>query len=368
MKVKYLDLPEQFSNEALRQAVLAQFDQCQFVGGPEIQRFETRFADLCRVPFAVGLNSGTDAIFLALKALGIGKGDEVITVPNSFLATAGAVVAAGAKPVFVDVTDDYNMDASKIEDAVTGRTRAVLPVHLTGNPADMPAIMRVAKAKGLYVVEDAAQAVSAEINGQPVGSFGDAGCFSLHPLKNLNAAGDGGVLTTSSSEIAHRVTLLRNHGLRNRDEIEFFGYNSRLDSIQAAVANHVLDTLGDVTNKRIENARLYDQGLAFLSEFVTLPPRRSGSLQVFHTYVIRAKNRDNLISFLSEKGIETKIHYPIPIHLQRPCLEMGYKMGDFPICEEQASEIVTLPVHQHLSQDQILYVTEQIASFYGVTI
>jgi dTDP-4-amino-4,6-dideoxygalactose transaminase len=367
VQVKYLDLPRQFQDEGLRKTILAQLDACQFVMGPEVERLESNFARLCRTPFALGVNSGTDAIFLALKALRIGEGDEVITPPNSFLATAGAIIAAGARPTFVDVAEDYNIDAGLIESVVTPRTRAILPVHLTGNPADMARIMEIAERRGLYVVEDAAQAIAASVEGQPVGSFGDAGCFSLHPLKNLNAAGDGGVLTTKSEEIAHSVRLMRNHGLKNRDEIEFFAYNSRLDSIQAAVVNYVMQGLEEVTRKRIAHAGLYDERLSRLAEFVTLPPRRKNVRQVFHTYVIRAKRRDELIVYLANKGVETKVHYPIPIHLQKPCREMGWKEGDFPVCERQAREILSLPVHQHLGPDQIAYVADQIALFYGAS-
>ena len=233
MKVKFVDLQRQFDDPALWTAIKQEIEICQFVMGQEVEVFEANFAKLCQTPFALGLNSGTDAIFLALKALDIGPGDEVITAPNSFFATAGAIVAAGARPVFVDVGPDYNINPDLIEPAVTEKTRAILPVHLTGNPANMPEIIEIVHRLGLYMLEDAAQAVGASINGKVVGSFGDAGCFSLHPLKNLNVCGDGGVLVTSSQEIYEKVRLLRNHGLKNRDEIELFGYNSRLVSCHA---------------------------------------------------------------------------------------------------------------------------------------
>jgi dTDP-4-amino-4,6-dideoxygalactose transaminase len=332
--------------------------------GPEVELFEANFARLCGTPFALGLNSGTDAIFLALKALGIGAGDEVITVPNSFLATTGAIVAAGARPVFVDVGNDYNVDPALIEPAITSRTRAILPVHLTGNPADMPEILSIARRHGLFVVEDAAQAIAASIDEEPVGSFGDAACFSLHPLKNLNVCGDGGVVTTHSLALAETIRLMRNHGLRTRDEIDFFAYNSRLDSLHAAVANHMINCLGVITDKRIANAALYDSLLGALPSFVTIPPRCVNVRQVFHTYVVRVKQRDALIAFLGDNGVETKIHYPVPIHLQRPCRAMGWKEGDFPVCEQQAREIISLPIHEYLSEDQIAYVAHQITSFY----
>jgi dTDP-3-amino-2,3,6-trideoxy-4-keto-D-glucose/dTDP-3-amino-3,4,6-trideoxy-alpha-D-glucose/dTDP-2,6-dideoxy-D-kanosamine transaminase len=363
--VKYLDLPQQFRDEALQGLLRKQFDACQFIMGPEVEVFERNFAALCGTPYALGLNSGTDALFLALKALGIAAGDEVITAPNSFVASTGAIIAVGAKPVFVDVAADYNIDVRRIEGAITEKTKAILPIHLTGNPADMGAIMEIARKHSLYVVEDAAQAVMASIDGKRVGSFGDAGCFSLHPLKNLNACGDGGLLTTNSQEVHDRVRLLRNHGLKNRDEIEVFGYNSRLDTLQAVVANYALGQLESITDRRVRNAHSYDSLLQELHDFIVIPPRRENVEQVFHTYVIRVKRRDDLVHFLNDRGVETKIHYPLPIHLQKPCRELGYKEGDFPVCEAQAEEILSLPVHHHLTDDQIGYVVELINKFYS---
>ncbi len=365
MEVKYLDLPRQFKDEELWNALQEQFELSHFILGEKVEEFEVRFAELCDTSFAVGLNSGADALFLALKALGIGTGDEVITVPNSFVASAGAIVATGAKPVFVDVGADYNIDVDLIEPAITAKTEAILPVHLTGNPADMPGILDIAKRHHLYVIEDAAQAIMAAIDGKPVGSFGDCGCFSLHPLKNLNICGDGGMLTTNSEEIHAKVKLLRNHGLKNRNEIEFFGYNSRLDTIQATVALHVMKSLNRVTEIRRKHAQIYDQGLQELADVVTMPPRRENVHEVFHTYVVQVKNRTQLMEYLQEQGVETKIHYPLPIHLQKPCREMGYKPGDFPVCERQTEMIVSLPVHQHLTEEQIYYVIETIKKFYN---
>ena len=365
MKVSYLELPRQFKDEALWQEIKKVFESCQFILGPEVKEFETAFAKLCGTRFALGLNSGTDAIFLALKALGVGPGDEVITVPNSFVATTGAIVDVGTRPVFVDVGPDYNIDVTLIEAAITPKTKAIVPVHLTGNPADMFEIMTIAKKHSLYVVEDAAQSVMATINGRQVGSFGDAGCFSLHPLKNLNVGGDGGALTTDSEDLYRKVKLLRNHGLKNRDEIEFFGYNSRLDTIQAIIALHGLKRLREVTEKRIANAMLYDRELKGMEDFVILPPRKTDRRQVFHTYVIQVQDREKLISFLKKHGVETKVHYPIPIHLQRPCQKLGYKRGDFPVCEKQAEEILSLPMHQYLEKEQLDYVIDRIKKFYN---
>jgi dTDP-4-amino-4,6-dideoxygalactose transaminase len=364
MKVPYLDLPRQFRDKGVLAAIRRELRDCQFVLGGEVERFEAGFAGLCGTKHALGLNSGTDAIFLALKALGVGPGDEVITVPNSFVATAGAIVATGARPVFVDVGPDYNMDVTKIEPAVTPRTKAMLPVHLTGAPADMPEIMEIARRRGLFVVEDAAQAVGATIDGRPVGSFGHAGAFSLHPLKNLNVAGDGGAVTTNSPKLHEKMKLLRNHGLRNRDEIECFGFNSRLDTIQAAVANHGMKNLPRVIRRRRHNAALYDRLLSGLGGRVVIPPRAPRKQQVFHTYVVMVERREELIAFLAERGVETKIHYRVPIHLQKPCLEMGCRRGDFPVAERQAEMILTLPIHQHLTDRQIRHVCRSIREFY----
>lgn len=364
MQVSYLDLPRQFTDPELLRLVGGVLARGQFVLGPEVAAFEAEFAGLCQTRFAVGVNSATDALFLALKSLGIGPGDEVITVANSFIATAGAVAAAGATPKFVDVGPDYNMNPELLEGVITARTRAILPVHLTGNPADMGAIIRVARKYSLVVVEDAAQAVGATLNGQPVGSFGEVGCFSLHPLKNLNVAGDGGVLTTNSPEITQRLVHLRNHGLKNRDEIDFFGYNSRLDTIQAAVASYNLRSLDEVTAKRVHNAGLYDRLLAGPGDEVVIPPRNPNAQQVFHTYVIQVERRQELIAYLSERQIETKIHYPIPIHLQAPCRAMGWQAGCLPETEKQASRILTLPIHQYLTEAQIRYVAATINEFY----
>jgi len=365
MKVPYLDLCPQVNDEALWQRLKEGLTGCQFVLGDAVHEFESSFAALCETRYALGLSSGTDALFLALMALGIGPGDEVITVPNSFVATASVIVAVGARPVFVDVSPDYNMDVRLIEKAITVRTKAILPVHLTGNPSDMESITQIAGKHGLRVIEDAAQAIRASINGRPVGSFGDAGCFSLHPLKNLNVWGDGGMLTTGSSELYEKIGLLRNHGLKNRDEVEVFGYNCRLDTIQAIVGGFNMGKLEEVTRRRQRNASIYDEELAGLEDHVTLPVRSHGAEHVFHTYVVRAQKRAELVSYLDENGAETKIHYPIPIHLQKPYQGLGYRKGDFPECEKQAEEILSLPVQHHLKDEQVEYAADLIRRFYS---
>jgi len=366
MKVEYSYLIRQFSNaEPILDAVRRLLQTGDFTLGHPLSEFETRFAKLCQTKYVIGVNSGTDALFLTMKALEIGPGDEVITAPNSFIATAGAIAIAGARPVFVDVSDDYNIDVELIEKAITPRTKAIIPVHLTGNPADMPKIVELATRHNLHVIEDCAQAVNAHIDGKPVGSFGVAGCYSMHPLKNLNVWGDGGIIATDSKELYDKLILMRNHGLRNRDECDFFSYNSRLDTLQAVVALQVVDELDSITKTRIANARTYDAGLAKISEYVTTPPRRKNVQQVYHQYAVRAEERDKLIDYLAKNGVEAKIHYPIPIHLQRASKYLGYKEGDFPVCEAQAKSIVSLPIHQYLTKEQLDYVVNTTVQFYG---
>ncbi len=363
MKVNYLCLKNKFEGFEKHKIFEDIFTNCNFIMGKEVDEFEKHFADYCGVKYAIGLNSATDALFLALKAIGTQNGDEVITAPNSFIATAGAIVAAGASPVFVDVCDDYNINPDLIEKAITPKTKAIMPVHLTGNPADMENILAIANKHNIAIIEDAAQAVGASINNKKVGSFG-IGCFSLHPLKNLNVCGDGGVLTTNDDDIYEKILPSRNHGLISRDESLFFGFNSRLDTIQASIALLGLNEIESVNNKRIENANLYDNKLSTLQDFIKVPKRKTNANQVFHTYVISVKNRNKLIEFLSKNGVETKIHYPIPIHLQKAAQYLGYKKGDFPKAETQANDIISLPIHQYLTHSEINYVCETIYNFY----
>ena len=365
MKVKYIDLQAQFKeNREVRRIIDEILKSGQFVMGPAVEEFERNFARLCGVKHAIGVSNGTDAIFLALKVLGIGERDEVITVPNSFLSTVGAIVQTGAFPRLVDVAEDYNIDPKKIEAAINERTKAIVPVHLTGNPAHMDEIRAIAKKHNLFVVADSAQAIDASLHGRKVGSLGDLSAFSLHPLKNLNTCGDGGVITTDSDDYHWQLLLYGNHGLKNRNEAQFFAYNCRLDSIKAAVANLQVKTIDEVTEKRNRNAALYDNSLADLSGFITIPPRREGVRPAFHTYVVQVERRDELKDYLQKNGIETKIHYPIPIHLMEAAKNYGYKQGDFPVAEHQAGKIISLPVHHHLKEAQIYFVIKYINEFY----
>ena len=332
--------------------------------GRSVDTFEANIRKMTGSRFALGMGSGTDALFLSLKAAGVGPGDEVITTPYTFFATIGAIVTAGARPVFVDVGEDYNIDPGLIESAITERTKGVLPVHWSGLPCEMDTIMEIANRRGLFVVEDSCHGIRAEYKGKPAGTFGLTGCFSMHPLKNLNVWGDGGCLVTDSEEMHDQLVLLRNHGLVNRDECAVFAYNSRLDTLQAIVANHLLKKIDHITDSRIAHATRYDCGLAEIKE-VTVPTRLSDAKQVYHIYVIRAERRNELQKYLITKGVDAKIHYPIPMHLQPAATDYGYQRGEFPVCEEICDSVISLPVHEFIADDQIDYVVATVKEFYA---
>lgn len=365
MRVNFSYLDRQFANmESEIDGIRELVRRGDFTLGGPLVEFEHRFARLCGMPHAIGVASGTDALILSLRILGVGPGDEVITTPTTFIATVGAIVMTGARPVFVDSEDGYVIDASKIEAAITPRTKVILPVHYTGNVADMPAIMKIAQKHRLVVVEDACQAIGASIHGKPVGSWGETACFSLHPLKNLNVWGDGGVIVTRSAGLAERLGRYRNHGFINRDTATFFGYNSRLDTLQAIVGNRLIEQMEWITKQRVANAGRYDEAFADMGDFVRVPKRRPGVKHVYHLYVIRARRRDELLAHLNRNGVEAKVHYPIPVHLQPAARFLGYREGDFPASEEDSRNIITLPAHQHLTSDEIDYSVEQVRSFY----
>ena len=350
MRVPYSYLREQFADsESILRDIKGLLESTDFTLGAAVTQFEESFAQLCGTRHAIGVGTGTDALFLPLKALGVGPGDEVITAANTFIATAGAITAAGARPAFVDVGDDFNLDPAAVEPAITPRTRAILPVHYAGQPAKMAPILEVAKRRGLPVVEDACQAIGATIGDRLVGTFGVTAGFSLHPLKNLNVWGDGGVIVTSSDALDGQLRL---------------GYNSRLDTLQAIVGNHLIKDVEAITTARIRNARALDVGLADLAGRVRIPPRDPGERHVFHLYMFEADDRDRLLTHLVSRGIEAKIHYPVPLHLQPASRRLGYKDGDFPVAERQATRIITLPVHQHLTDDQVSYMVESVRRFY----
>lgn len=362
-EIPYVDLAAQWADE--REALLPIIERVlaegQWVGGPAIAEFEAAAARLCGVAHAVALNSGTDALALGMAALGIGPGDEVITPPNSFVASTAAIVQLGARPVFVDVGEDQNIDPARIGEAITGRTKAVMPVHLTGRIADMAPILEIAERHGLLVVEDAAQSVGSRYDSRPSGSFGHVGCFSTHPLKNLNACGDGGFLTTDDAEVADAVRALRNHGLVTRDTVARFGQVSRLDNLQAAILTFRLERLGDTIRRRRANAAIYRERLDPAHVFV--PPDREREFNTYHTFVVQVDRRDELQAYLRAQGVGTAIHYPIPIHLQPAADGLGYRAGDFPVAERQAKRILTLPINQTLSPEDVDYVADRVNAF-----
>ena len=366
MQVPFSYLDRQFADlDAYLGDVRALLETGDLTLGHKVDEFERGFAEACGLPHAIGVGTGTDAIALTLKLLGLEQGDEVITTPTTFIATVGAIVQAGGRPVFVDSEDGFVIDPALIEAAITPRTKAIVAVHYTGNVADMPEIERIAERHELVLVEDAAQAFGAGIDGNPVGSWGDAAAFSLHPLKNLNVWGDGGMVATRSSELDQRLRLYRNHGLVDRDTVASWGVNCRLDALQATIGIRLLREWREITARRIANAERYDAAFADLAPDVRVPVRRPGVKHVFHLYMLRVERRDELVAHLNANGVEAKIHYPVPVHLQPAAAELGYREGDFPVSEADAKRIVTLPAHQHLSDAELDYAIEQVRAFYG---
>lgn len=366
MDVKYNYLGEQYAHVEeyfadLRELVASG----EFTLGPYVERFEAKFARYIGTKHVISTNNGTDALILALKAAKVVAGDEVITVPNSFYATVGAIAAIGARPVFVDSDDRYQIDVTKIAAAITKKTKAILPVSWGGCPPDLVAIMEIAKAHNLKVIEDACPAVGAKIGNKFAGTFGTLGTFSMHPLKPLNVWGDGGMIATDDDEIAKFLRIYRNHGMINRDEIVMWGVNARLQPVQAIVGSRQLDIMEDIIAKRRRNAQLLDEGLSRLSGNVTVPRRPKDTREVYQLYIASFKRRDELLRYLIEHKIEAKIHYPIPLHLQKPGRELGYKEGDFPVTEQQAKEIITLPSHQFLNDEHMAYTVDTIKAFYS---
>lgn len=365
MRVSFSYLDRQFADvDAYLDDVRALVVSGKFTLGAAVEEFERRFADLCGVPHAIGVGSGTDAITLSLRALEVGPGDEVITTPNTFIATVGGIAVSGATPVFVDSDDAFVIDPEAIEATITPKTKAIVPVHYTGNVADVPAILEIAERRGLAVVEDACQAIGGEVDGKRSGSMGATGAFSLHPLKNLNVWGDAGVIVTSSDELAEKLRLMRNHGLVGRDEVRIFGGNSRLDALQAVIGNRLIGDTPWITERRIANAERLDAAFADV-DGVEVPPRRAGVRHVFHLYILRVALRDELLAHLHRHDIEAKVHYPIPVHLQEAARHLGYRRGDFPRTERDADSVITLPVHQHLTDDELEWEIEQVRAFYG---
>jgi aminotransferase EvaB len=367
MRVPFNYLPAQFADpepyiEDWRKLIAS----AEFTIGPFVEAFEAKFARYVGAKHCISTNNGTDALILALKAAGVGSGDEVITVCNTFYATVGAIVAAGARPVFVDCDERFQIDAAKIPEAITPKTRAILPVHWAGCSPDMQSLMAIADAHRLVVVEDACPAVGAYVNGRHAGTLGKVGAFSMHPLKPLNVMGDGGMAVTDDDDLADWMRKYRNHGMADRDHIEFWGVNMRLQPFQAVVASRVLDTVVDLVTVRNCNARQLDEGLRRLTGFVHVPQRPLGNVEAHQLYMGCFQRRDELLALLVSKGIEAKVHYPIPLHLQKAAGSLGYKRGDFPVGERQAGELITLPAHQFVGTGQIRFVLDAIRGFYAV--
>lgn len=361
LSIPFVDLKKQYQSikGEIQGAIQRVVNTSGFTLSEDVELFEKEFALYCGGQFGIGVSSGTDALHLALLACGIGPDDEVITVPNTFIATTEAISMCGAKPVFVDIDEKtYNIDVTQIEAKITDKTKAIIPVHLYGQPAEMDTINRIAKKYELVVIEDACQAHGAMYKWGRVGSFGDAACFSFYPSKNLGTFGDGGIVVTDDELIAKRIRLLRNHGQIKKNTHLVEGFCNRLDGLQAAILRVKLKYLDFWNERRIINARVYQQTLKGTG--VVTPTVNPDVKHVYHLYVIRAKERDKLQKKLSSSGISTGIHYPIPLHLQPAYSKLGYQTGDFPVAERVAKEIVSLPMFPELKRDEIEEIGSEI--------
>ncbi|MBI1922649.1 DegT/DnrJ/EryC1/StrS family aminotransferase [Candidatus Poribacteria bacterium] len=357
LKVQY----QSIKNE-VKHAIDDVLESMQIFPGRNIQPFEEEFADYCGVPYSVAVGSGTEALRLALLACDIGAGDEVITVSHTFIATVAAISLTGATPVFVDIDPrTYTIDVSQVSDKINERTKAILPVHLYGQPADMDGLTRIAKQHGLKIIEDAAQAHGTAYKGKKCGSIGDVGCFSFYCTKNLGAYGEAGIITTKDDEIAEKIKILRDHGRVSKDEHSVFGYNSRIDEIQAAILRVKLKKLDEWNDLRRQCALQYSK---LLSETDVITPYEApNAYHVYYVYVIRSKKRDELRSWLAKQGIGSAIHYPIPAHLQEACRMYGYPKGCLPVTEKVANEVLSLPMYPELLEEQINEIANQIRAF-----
>jgi dTDP-4-amino-4,6-dideoxygalactose transaminase len=362
MKVPLVDLKRQYARikTEIKEAIDNVLESGEYMLGENVRKFEEEFANYCGVKYGVGVNSGTDALTLSLQAIGIKPGDEVITVPNSFVSTANCIVFCGAKPVFVDVEPDtLNLDPEKLKSAITEKTKAIIVVHMHGHSADMDAIKDIAERRNIYIVEDACQAHGALYKGKKVGSFGDIACFSFYPTKNLGGYGDGGMVVTNNEELADKVRSLRNYGRVAPYIYRILGYNSRLDELQAALLRVKLKYLDVWNEERRRNAKIYSQ---YLSEFpeIRIPIEKEYAKHVYWVYVIRTKHRDKLQNFLNKNGVETMIHYPVPIHLQECYSYLGLAEGSFPVTERASKEMLSLPMFPELTEEEIEYVVQTI--------
>ncbi len=365
--IPFVDLPAQFRalKPEIDAAVAKVFENAQFILGPAVAAFERDFATFCQTSEAIGVNSGTSALHLSLLAAGVGPGDEVITVPFTFVATVAAIEYAGAKPVLVDVEPEFlTMDPAKLEAAITPRTKAIIPVHLFGQPADMDPIMAIARKHHLVVIEDACQAHGSEYKGKRCGSIGQIGCFSFYPGKNLGAYGEGGAVVTNDPDVAKKIRLLRAWGEEVRYEHKYRAFNYRMDGVQGAILGVKLRHLEAWTEARRRNAAEYGRQLAETS--ATLPRERQNVRHVYHLYVVRLQQRDSWRDRLTEAGVQTGVHYPIPVHLQPAYRDLGYSSGDFPVCEQASREVLSLPMFPELTAAQIGEVASALRTSVGV--
>ncbi len=368
-KVPFLDLHAQHAplRAEIDLAIGKVIDSSAFAGGPFVAQFEEEFAAYCGCPCAIGVGNGTDALWLALLALGVGPGDEVITVPGTFMATAEAITYSGATPVFVDVDErTYTMDPDGLAAAVTSRTKAIIPVHLFGQTADMDPILKFARARGLFVIEDAAQAHGAEYKGRKAGSMGDAGCFSFYPGKNLGAFGEAGAIVTNDAALQEKMRVLRDHGQVRKYHHTMVGWNCRMDGIQAAVLSVKLRHLEKGNQLRRAHASHYDQALRECDEVVT-PVRTAHNNHVYHIYAIRVHERDHVMQSLTQRGIGCGIHYPIPVHMQEAYRSLGYAKGAFPVAERCAEQFVSLPMFPELTHAQVSVVADAVREAVAVS-
>ena len=350
MKVRYSYLKQQFSkSDDLWKRLKIFVSTGDFTLGKPLLQFEKKFARLIGSKYAVGVNSGTDAIKLSLKCLNIKPNDEIITAANTFVATVGAITELGAKPVFVDCDDTFCMNVDQLKKKITKKTKAIVPVHFTGYMTDMRKLLKISKKYKIPIVEDACQSILGEISGKKAGTWGSFGAFSLHPLKNINVWSDGGIITTSNPKFYKKLILLRNHGLSNRDTVKINGYNSRLDTFQAVVGNWLLPKAKKIANQRIKNASYLDKNLSKIKE-ISIPPRPKNYKIVYHLYIVFAKNRDQLLKHCHKNGIEAKVHYPKPMYLQESLKYLKHKRGDFPITDGHTKKIITFPCDQHLKK------------------
>jgi len=367
MQVPLLDLTRQYAaiKNEIDEAVMTVLGHCKFINGPEVKKIEDEVAAYCGVKYGIGVNSGTDALLIALRACGVGYGDEVVTSTFSFFATAGVISRLGARPVFVDIDPDtYNIDASKIEAAITPKTKVVMPVHLFGQCADMDAINEICRKHNVKVVEDAAQAISSEYKGKRAGSLGDFGCFSFFPSKNLGADGDGGMVVSDRLEEEDFTRSLRVHGAKPKYFHSHIGYNSRLDTIQAAILSVKLKYLDDWSRKRQEHAAVYDKALAGVEQIVT-PKTMEGNYHIYNQYTIAVPKREELKQYLKDRQVGCETYYPVPLHAQECYSELGYAEGSMPVAEQKAREVISLPVYPELTSEEQQFVIETVKAFFS---